>query len=264
MAGRGRGASPCCARWSQEAGCGSRRPPPVGLHRPADGQAEPSAARSAALGTGAAVRRRPLHHHSCDHRDTYPPGQAGVRGPDRSALRPRTLADVFACAQAVDIELRLDATEIQVRRPPASRGGRRAFVSGRKKQNTMTATVIADWRGAADALDPPPRTPARHLPSHRGSRLGPHRHRLKTGHDQAEHTPLAITHQLVTSDARVVNGRWLQLARRDVAAVAASGAPARLAHAEPAPPTCSRHFALLPQREWSRVVSKAARTAGAR
>lgn len=65
--------------------------------------------------------------------------------------------DVFAYAQAEGVELRLDATEIQVRRPPASRGGRRAFVSGKKKQNTMKATVIADWRGRTlwtDALRP--------------------------------------------------------------------------------------------------------------
>lgn len=64
---------------------------------------------------------------------------------------------MFAYAQAEGIELRLDATEIQVRRPPASRGGRRTFVSGKKKQNTMKATVIADWRGRTlwtDALRP--------------------------------------------------------------------------------------------------------------
>jgi hypothetical protein len=64
---------------------------------------------------------------------------------------------VFAYAQAEGIELRLDATEIQVRRPPAGRGGRRAFVSGKKKQNTMKATVIADDQGRTlwtDALRP--------------------------------------------------------------------------------------------------------------
>jgi hypothetical protein len=54
---------------------------------------------------------------------------------------------VFAYARAEGIELRLDATEIQVRRPQAGRGGRRVFVSGKKKQNTMKATVIAGWRG---------------------------------------------------------------------------------------------------------------------
>ncbi|NEB71039.1 transposase family protein, partial [Streptomyces fulvissimus] len=55
------------------------------------------------------------------------------------------------------IELRLDATEIQVRRPAAGRGGRRAFVSGKKKQNTMKATVVADHQGRTlwtDALRP--------------------------------------------------------------------------------------------------------------
>ncbi|MFJ2133689.1 transposase family protein, partial [Streptomyces sp. NPDC087845] len=50
-----------------------------------------------------------------------------------------------------------DATEVQVRRPPAGRGGRRAFVSGKKKQNTMKATVVADHQGRTlwtDALRP--------------------------------------------------------------------------------------------------------------
>jgi hypothetical protein len=59
--------------------------------------------------------------------------ERGCAVPDRPGLRLRTLADVFAYAQAEGIELRLDATEIQVRRPPAGRGGRQAFVSGKKK-----------------------------------------------------------------------------------------------------------------------------------
>ncbi|MGI5372683.1 transposase family protein [Streptomyces sp. CA-251387] len=64
---------------------------------------------------------------------------------------------MFAYVLAEGIELRLDATEIQVRRSPAGRGGRRAFGSGKKNQNTMKATVIADWRGRTlwtDALRP--------------------------------------------------------------------------------------------------------------
>jgi hypothetical protein len=83
-----------------------------------------------------------------------------VRGfavPDRPGVRLRTLEDVFAYAQAEGVRLRLDATEIQVRRPTAGRGGRRAFVSGKKKQNTMKATVIADQKGRTlwtDALRP--------------------------------------------------------------------------------------------------------------
>jgi DDE superfamily endonuclease/Helix-turn-helix of DDE superfamily endonuclease len=83
--------------------------------------------------------------------------ERGCAVPDRPGLRLRTMADVFAYAQAEGIELRLDATEIQVRRPVASRGGRRAFVSGKKKENTMKATVIADHRGRTlwtDALRP--------------------------------------------------------------------------------------------------------------
>lgn len=83
--------------------------------------------------------------------------ERGCAVPDRPGLRLRTLADVFAYAQAEGVELRLDATEIQVRRPVAGRGGRRAFVSGKKKQNTMKATVIADHKGRTlwtDALRP--------------------------------------------------------------------------------------------------------------
>ncbi|MCZ9352526.1 transposase [Streptomyces mutabilis] len=83
--------------------------------------------------------------------------ERGCAVPHQPDLRLRTLADVFAYAQAEGVELRLDATEIQVPRPPANRGGRRAFVSGETKQNTMKATVIADWRGRTlwtDALRP--------------------------------------------------------------------------------------------------------------
>ncbi|WP_030932010.1 transposase family protein [Streptomyces sp. NRRL B-24720] len=83
--------------------------------------------------------------------------ERGCAVPDTPGLRLRTLPDVFAYAQAEGVELRLDATEIQVRRPPAGRGGRRAFVSGKKKQNTMKASVIADHQGRTlwvDALRP--------------------------------------------------------------------------------------------------------------
>lgn len=73
-----------------------------------------------------------------------------VRGfavPGKPDLRLRTLADVFAYAAAEGVELRLDGTEVQVRRPKANRPGRRAFVSGKKKQNTKKPTVISDGRG---------------------------------------------------------------------------------------------------------------------
>jgi DDE superfamily endonuclease/Helix-turn-helix of DDE superfamily endonuclease len=61
--------------------------------------------------------------------------------------RLRTLADVFAYAAAHGIRLRVDGSEIQVRRPKANRPGRRAFVSGKKKQNTIKFTKICDEQG---------------------------------------------------------------------------------------------------------------------
>ena len=50
--------------------------------------------------------------------------------------RLHTLADVLAYAAAEGLTVRLDGTEIQVRRPKANRPGRRAFVSGKKKQSS--------------------------------------------------------------------------------------------------------------------------------
>ena len=60
----------------------------------------------------------------------------GFAVPGQPGLRLRTLADVFAYAAAEGVQLRIDGTEVQVRRPAANRPGRRAFVSGKKKQNT--------------------------------------------------------------------------------------------------------------------------------
>jgi hypothetical protein len=61
--------------------------------------------------------------------------------------RLKTLADVFAYAAEHGITLRMDGTEVQVRRPKAKRPGRRAFVSGKKKMNTKKATVFTDDAG---------------------------------------------------------------------------------------------------------------------
>ena len=69
-------------------------------------------------------------------------GYATPAGP-----RLHTLADVFAYAAARGIRLRLDGSEIQVRRPKARLPGRRAFVSGKKKQNTIKFTKVCDQRG---------------------------------------------------------------------------------------------------------------------
>lgn len=41
----------------------------------------------------------------------------------------------------------MDGTEVQVRRPRAGRPGRRSFVSGKEKQNTIKATTFSDYRG---------------------------------------------------------------------------------------------------------------------
>jgi hypothetical protein len=74
-------------------------------------------------------------------------GARGFAVPGKPELRLRTLADVFAYAAAEGVQLRIDGTEVQVRRPKANRAGRRAFVSGKKKQNTIKPTVISDGRG---------------------------------------------------------------------------------------------------------------------
>ncbi|MBA3487977.1 MAG: transposase [Longispora sp.] len=72
----------------------------------------------------------------------------------RPGVRLKTLADVIAYAAAEGVTLRLDATETQVRRPQPHRVGRRAFVSGKKRLNTIKTTVINDsggrtlWAGA--------------------------------------------------------------------------------------------------------------------
>ncbi len=55
----------------------------------------------------------------------------GFAVPNRPRIRLRALADVFAYAQAKGMVLRLDATEVQVRRPVGHRGERRTFVSGK-------------------------------------------------------------------------------------------------------------------------------------
>ena len=63
--------------------------------------------------------------------------------------RLKTMAGVFAYADAHGITLRMDGTEVQARRPKASRPGRRAFISGKKKMNTKKAAVFTDDAGRA-------------------------------------------------------------------------------------------------------------------
>jgi hypothetical protein len=63
-------------------------------------------------------------------------------------VRLHTLADVFTYTATEGVTLRIDATEIRVRRPRQERPGRKAFVSGKLKQNTIKTTVAADHHGA--------------------------------------------------------------------------------------------------------------------
>ena len=73
--------------------------------------------------------------------------ECGFAVPQRPGLRLRTLADVFACAKAENVTLRIDGAGTQVRRPKVGRPGRAAFVSGKRKQNTIKTTTISDGQG---------------------------------------------------------------------------------------------------------------------
>ena len=70
-------------------------------------------------------------------------------------VRLHTLTDVLACAAAEELTVRLDGTEIRVRRRKANRPGRRAFVSGKRKQNTTKATIASDAQPRGDYSSTP-------------------------------------------------------------------------------------------------------------
>ncbi|MFE7112557.1 transposase family protein [Streptomyces sp. NPDC057575] len=71
----------------------------------------------------------------------------GFAVPDRPGMGLRTLEDLVAYAEAEGIEPRLDGAETQVRRPQPGRPGRRAFVSGKRRQNTVKTTTFSDGQG---------------------------------------------------------------------------------------------------------------------
>lgn len=54
---------------------------------------------------------------------------------------------MFAYAAAEGVRLRIDGTDLQVRRPAAGRPGRKAFISGKRKRNTITTTTFTDGQG---------------------------------------------------------------------------------------------------------------------
>jgi Helix-turn-helix of DDE superfamily endonuclease len=74
----------------------------------------------------------------------------GFAVPGQPTLRLRRLADVVAYAAANGVELRPDGTKPQVRRPRTHRVGRRAFISGKRKQQHPQA-----HRGRATAKAAP-------------------------------------------------------------------------------------------------------------
>jgi hypothetical protein len=73
--------------------------------------------------------------------------ERGFAVPQRPGLRLRTLAGVFACAEAENVTLRIDGTGTQVRRPEAGSPGRAAFVSGKREQNTIKTATISGGQG---------------------------------------------------------------------------------------------------------------------
>ncbi|MGA5643592.1 hypothetical protein ACPCTN_33285 [Streptomyces cinereoruber] len=78
------------------------------------------------------------------------PAMRGFAVPDHSGVRPRTLADVFAHAEAAGIRLRIDGAETRVRRPK------------------VTAGVAEGYRGPADEfpdrISAPPKKPKGDVP----------------------------------------------------------------------------------------------------
>jgi hypothetical protein len=74
-----------------------------------------------------------------------------------SGQRLHTLADVLAYATAEGVTVRLDGTEIQVRRPKTNRPGRRAFVSGKKPRKDAPPDDIAAYEAARDPYPVPAR-----------------------------------------------------------------------------------------------------------
>lgn len=79
-----------------------------------------------------------------------------------SGQRLHTLTDLFAYACAEGLVVRLDGTEIQVRRPKAGSPGRRAFISGQEEtEHDQSHPRVRRRRQAAVGGRDPPRPHAR-------------------------------------------------------------------------------------------------------
>ena len=79
----------------------------------------------------------------------------GFAVPGEPGIRLRTMADVFAYAAARGVTIRLDGTEVQVRRPRAGKPGREVrggVGEGRQQHHVMAARREPRGRGAGHGL----------------------------------------------------------------------------------------------------------------
>jgi hypothetical protein len=85
-----------------------------------------------------------------------PGGNRGARASGTSVVGPLAGREAgagpkyelsFRDRLVITIELRVDGAETLVRRPKANRPGRRAFVSGKRRQNTIKTTTFSDHQG---------------------------------------------------------------------------------------------------------------------
>jgi hypothetical protein len=72
----------------------------------------------------------------------------GFAVPDCPGLRIRTLEDLFAYAAAEGVEICMDGTEVQVRRPQTGRPGRKAFVSGETRRRRSSQRIVVEHTNA--------------------------------------------------------------------------------------------------------------------
>ena len=122
----------------------------VGVHRPAAGHPGPLAHRSGPRGPRRDLPGRVLHDRPGDRRDQAAAGRTRVRRPattmpapahPRRRVRLRRGPETSHCAPAAP------EPRSAGRRPDGP--GRAAFVSGKRRQNTIKTTTISDGHGRA-------------------------------------------------------------------------------------------------------------------
>ncbi|MER7222005.1 transposase family protein [Streptomyces rubradiris] len=126
----------------------------TGPRRPAAGHPGSPAHRPHPRGPRRGVRGGLLHSRPRHQRNPPAPGGAGIRHP--RPVRPATAhpGGRFRLRRRRELHPAHDGTGTKVRRSRAHRLGRRAFVSGKRRQNATKATKISDhqarplWSGA--------------------------------------------------------------------------------------------------------------------